>query len=338
MNELVLVTGGSGFVGQYAIGELLRQGYRVRATLRSRSKESEVRTTLKNVGLVETSPLEFVEANLLDDAGWNEAAAGAAYVLHIASPFPGGPAKLEDLLVPARDGTLRVLRAAKSAGVRRVVVTSSFAAVGYGGAALNRPYTESDWTDGDNAALSAYIRSKALAERAAWDWHKTNAGKMELTVVNPVGIFGPALGSDYSASLGLIGGLLAGKIPISTKQEFGVVDVRDLVSLQVLLMTKPEAANRRFLAVGPETWTLKKVGRLLKDQLGSDASRAVPRELPNWLARLIARFSPKLGINTTELGRPKRISNAAARALGWTPRPGNETLVDTARSLVGLQH
>jgi len=338
MNELVLVTGGSGFVGQFAIGELLRKGYRVRATLRSKSKEAEVRTTLKNVGVVENSPLEFVEADLLEDKGWNEAAAGATYVLHIASPFPGGPAKFEDLLVPARDGTIRVLRAARLTGVRRVVVTSSFAAVGYGGAALNRPYTESDWTDGNNPALSAYIRSKTLAERAAWDWQKTNAGAMELTVVNPVGIFGPALGSDYSASLGLINGLLAGKIPTSTKQEFGIVDVRDLVSLQILLMTHSEAANRRFLAVGAETWTLKKVGRLLKEHLGSEGSQTVPRELPNWLARLLARFNPKVGIHVTELGRPKRISNASAKALGWDPRPGQETLMDTARSLLRLRH
>ena len=336
MHELVLVTGGSGFVAEYTIAELLKQGFRVRATVRTPSRETEVRSALGRLGLEPDIQVEFVEADLTEDAGWQEAAVGASFVLHVASPFPGSPASLEALLPPARDGTLRVLKAARATAVRRVVLTSSFAAIGYGSRAGAKDYTEADWTDGDEQSLSPYIRSKTLAERAAWDWLAEQPNALELTVVNPVGIFGPALGPKYSSSLRIVASLLAGKIPFSPHQEFGIVDVRDLARLQAMLMTEDSAANRRFIAASDGIWTIARIGKLLKDALGRDGRRAASIELPDLAARMLARINPRLGIEAKELGKSKRISNAAAKALGWQPRPGADTLLDTARSLLAL--
>jgi nucleoside-diphosphate-sugar epimerase len=337
MYETVVVTGGSGFVARYTVGELLRQGYRVRATLRSIEREPEIRSASKSFGFGSNAQLEFLEADLTSDRGWDQAVTGATFVLHIASPFPSGPSSLDDLLVPAREGTLRILKFARNAGIKRVVITSSFAAIGYGGQPRDEEYTEADWTDGDNPNLPPYIRSKATAERAAWDWHKAEGGTLELAVVNPVGIFGPVMGPNYSSSPRIIDALLKGKLRVTPHQEFGIVDVRDLAILQILLMTEPRAAGRRFIASSDGIWTIARIGQLLKENLGADARHAAPLELPNWIARILARLVRKIGIDVTELGRQKRISNASARTLGWTPRPGAETLIDTARSLLALR-
>ena len=193
--ELVLVTGGSGFIGAHCILQLLNAGYRVRTTVRSLKREADVRAMLRVGGAEPGESLSFVAADLMSDGGWPEAAAGCRYVLHVASPFPMNiPKHEDDLIVPAREGALRVLRAAREAGVKRVVLTSSFAAIGYGHAPQETPFNETDWTDVNGKDVSAYAKSKTLAERAAWDFIAKEGDGLELSVVNPVGVFGPPSG------------------------------------------------------------------------------------------------------------------------------------------------
>ena len=286
--------------------------------------------------------LEFATVDLLDDAGWSDAVAGCAYALHVASPFPGRqPRDENDLIRPAREGALRVLRAARDAGVRRVVLTSSFAAVGYGvpatGAELHeRPFTEEDWTNPD-ADVSAYVKSKTLAERAAWDFLDREGGRLELAVVNPVGILGPVLGPDLSTSIDLVLRLLKGRVPGLPNVSFGMVDVRDVADLHVRAMTDPAARGERFLAVADGILTVPQVARILRDRLGDVARRVPTRTLPDWIVRLASAVDPSLSEVARQLGQHREVSNAKARRmLGWAPRSNEELLVATAESLVEL--
>lgn len=341
--ELVLVTGGSGFVGVHCILALLAAGYGVRTTVRSPGREPEVRAMLARGGaqpadIRSAGALEFATADLLDDAGWADAVAGCSYVLHVASPFPTRDPKDDDELIrPARDGALRVLRAARDAGVRRVVLTSSFAAVGYGTEVLDRPYTEDDWTDPD-ADVSAYVRSKTLAERAAWDFIDREGGALELAVVNPVGILGPVLGTDLSSSIDLVLRLLRGRVPGLPRVSFGLVDVRDVADLHLRAMTDPAANGERFLAVADGgILTIPEVARVLRERLGEVARRVPTRTLPDWTVRLAAAFDPSLREVSRRLSNHREVSNAKAkRMLGWLPRSNEELLVATAESLVEL--
>jgi nucleoside-diphosphate-sugar epimerase len=190
----VLVTGGSGFIGSHAILQLLAAGHQVRTTVRSMKREADVRAMLKEGGTDANDRLTFAVADLEKDGGWPEAMAGCEYVLHVASPFPKNVPKHEDeLIVPAREGTLRVLRAARDAGVKRVVLTSSFAAIGYGHPRQEAPFDEKVWTNTESRGTTAYVKSKTLAERAAWDFIAKEGGSLELSVINPVGVFGPVL-------------------------------------------------------------------------------------------------------------------------------------------------
>ncbi|MGO4385421.1 SDR family oxidoreductase [Specibacter sp. RAF43] len=336
-NELVLVTGGSGFVGAHCIARLLTDGYRVRTTIRSWDREADVRAQLHEAHVDPGDALSFAVANLMDDAGWPAAVAGATYVLHTASPFPAVMPKDEnDLIVPARDGALRVLRAARRAGVKRVVMTSSFAAVGYGGHLLSRPYTEEDWTY-PTAEVSAYVKSKTIAERAAWDFMAREGGSLELAVINPVAILGPVLGPKLSSSVDIVRQLLAGRMPGVPKSASGIVDVRDVADLHVRAMISPDAKGQRFLAVSGKAMSLPEMARVLHSHLGADASRVSTRTLPNWLVRLASYGDPALRDYAPGLGLVKQVSNQKAReVLGWQPRPTEETLLATAESLLAL--
>ncbi len=210
----VLVTGGSGFIGSHCILQLLAAGHQVRTTVRSLKREADVRTMLRVDGAEPGERLSFIAADLEKDEGWPQAVAGCDYVLHVASPLPPSVPKNEDeLIVPAREGTLRVLRASRDAGVKRVVLTSSFAAIGYGQKERKAPFTEGDWTDPDGNDVLPYTKSKTLAERAAWDFMAKEGRALELAVVNPVGVFGPVLGPDYSASILLVQRLMDGAMP-----------------------------------------------------------------------------------------------------------------------------
>ena len=330
----VLLTGGSGFLGLHTIIALLEQGHDVRATVRSLDREPQVRATLASAGVDPGDRLEFFAADLLSDAGWAEAAAGAEYVLHVASPFPGGaPDHEDDLIVPARDGTLRVLRAAKDAGVRRVVVTSSFAAVGYGREPGDHVFTEADWTDPD-ADIGAYIRSKAIAERAAWTFAQDEG--LELAVVNPTAIFGPVLNGDHSASIGMISGLLDGSMAGGMPRlAFAVVDVRDAADLHVRAMTDPAAAGERFIAAGGDGVWLADIARILRERLGDAAAKVPTAEIPVDVLREAAKTNPALDAMAREAGNFRHLSAGKARSvLGWQPRSLEETVIATAESLL----
>ena len=336
--ELVLVTGGSGFIGAHCILRLLEDGYRVRTTVRSLTREPDARGALKVGGAEPGDALAFFEADLTADAGWLEAVAGCDYVLHVASPFPlGAPKHEDDVIIPAREGALRVLRASRDAGVKRVVLTSSFAAIGYGHGEMTRPFTEEDWTNPAAEGLGAYVKSKALAERAAWEFIESEGGALELAVVNPVGVLGPVLGPDFSTSIHLVSQLLDGSIPSVPRMVFNVVDVRDVADLHLRAMTNPAAAGERFLAVAGDPVALRYVATLLKSRMG-DAARHVPsRGLPDWVLRFAGMFNSTAAQAASELGKAKPASNEKAkRVLGWQPRSNEEAILATAESLVRL--
>ena len=333
----VLVTGGSGFIGSHAILQALAAGLDVRSSVRNLRREGELRALLRANGAHADAPLRFFAADLTGDAGWAEAVAGCDYVLHIASPFPAGIPKHEDeLIVPARDGALRVLRAARDAGVKRVVLTSSFAAIGYGHPEQRAPFDETTWTNLD-VSVAAYTKSKTLAERAAWDFIAREGGGLELSVVNPVGVFGPVLGADYATSIQLVQRLMTGSMPGCPRLRFGVVDVRDVVDLHLRAMADPAANGERFLAVAGDFLRVQEMARVLKARLG-DAARKVPtRELPDWLVKLVAMFDPTVRQIVPDLGKYKNATSAKAqRLLGWAPRSNDDALVATAESLLRL--
>ena len=339
----VLVTGGSGFIGGHALLQLLQAGHELRTTLRDLRREPAVRELLRatssaTAGADAGERLRFFAADLANDAGWAEAVAGCDFVLHLASPFPESIPKHEDeLIVPARDGALRVLRAARDAGVKRVVLTSSFAAVGYGHPPQRAPFDETAWSDPDGGEVSAYAKSKTLAERAAWDFIAREGGGLELATVNPVGVFGPALGADYATSILLVQRLLAGALPGCPQLRFGVVDVRDVVDLHLRAMNAPQARGERFLATAGDFMLVRDIALVLKRRLG-DAARRVPvRQLPNWLVKLAALRDPAVKQIVPELGRYKNATSAKARrVLGWSPRSSEDALVATAESLLRL--
>lgn len=336
--ELVLVTGGSGFIGTHCIVQLLDADYRVRTTLRSLTREADARAMLKAGGAEPDEALSFAAADLLSETGWHEAVAGCDFVLHVASPFPlRMPKHEDDLIIPARDGALRVLRAAREAGVKRVVLTSSFAAIGYSQEPTDRPFSEENWTNPNSGHLTAYVKSKTLAERAAWDFIAREGGALELSVVNPVGVYGPVLGPDYSSSIELVQRLMDGTIPGCPRLSFGIVDVRDVADMHLRAMTTPAARGERFLAVADDFMTVQEIAHVLKARMGEAARRVPTRVLPDWMVRLAALLDPSIAQIVPELGKVKSATNEKARrVLGWTPRSNEDALVATAESLVRL--
>jgi nucleoside-diphosphate-sugar epimerase len=317
---------------------LLDAGHSVRTTVRKLAREATVRDTLRAAGARADERLSFVAADLEQDAGWAQAVAGCDYVLHMASPFPPTLPKHEDeLIVPARDGALRVLRAARDHGVRRVVLTSSFAAIGYGQPPRATPFDETCWTDPDGPDVQPYVKSKTLAERAAWDFIAREGGALELAVVNPVAVFGPVLGADFATSILIVQRMLDGELPGCPKLSFGVVDVRDVVDLHLRAMTNPAANGQRFLATAGDFMSMLGIAQVLRQRLG-DAARKAPRhELPNWLVRLAALRDPAIKQILPELGKPKNATNEKARrVLGWRPRTREDAIVATAESLLRL--
>jgi dihydroflavonol-4-reductase len=336
MDELVLVTGGTGFIAQHCMLALLNAGYRVKTTVRSLSRETEVRANLKTGGAEPGDRLSFVVADLGSDNGWAEAAAGCVYVFHGASPTPSGDqVSEEDWVRPAVDGNLRILRAARDAGVKRVVLTSAFGAIGVGHKALGRPFVETDWSD-LTGNVAPYQKSKTLAERASWDFIAREGRGLELASVNPTMVLGPALGSDYSHSIRTIKQMLDGQ-PGYPKIKTCVVDVRDVADLHLRAMTDPAANGERFLATSGESLWLAEIAKLLKERMGAAAERVSTRVLPNFFVRLLAFTNPAMKGLVPLLGAKLDASgDKAKRLLGWSPRSREEAIVASAESLVRL--
>lgn len=332
-NERVLVTGGSGFLGGWCIASLLGSGYSVRTTLRDLSREGEVRDAVAAAG-AEAGGLDIVRADLLKDDGWADAVDGCDYVLHIASPLPAKqPKDANEVIVPARDGTLRVLRASLDAGVKRVVMTSSVAAVRGSADHGDRTLTEEDWSDPEDTNMTPYSRSKTTAERAAWAFVRERGAEDRLAAVNPGAIIGPLLSDDPSYSLQAIERMLGG-VPGFPKLGFSFVDVRDVADLHRLAMTAPEAGGERFLAVQTFLW-MAEVGALLRERLGERARKVPTRNVPNIAVRAMALFDPGIRSVVSDLG--KRVNYSAEKArtrLGWSPRPVEDSIVDTAESFL----
>jgi dihydroflavonol-4-reductase len=325
----VLVTGASGYIAGFVIRELVASGWQVRGTIRSLARADAVRATL---GLPD---LELMACDLMRDDGWADAMAGCEYVQHIASPIPSGePKNPDDLIVPARDGALRALRFAHAAGAKRVVMTSSMAAIAYGHGARAAPFTEADWSRTDSLEAYAYIKSKTLAERAARDWMAAHGAGMEYVSINPAAVLGPVLGADFSTSLEVVKKLLDGALPGLPNLGFGVVDVRDVAALHVAAMTAPGLDGERFIAQG-RFLTMREVAEVLKNGLGPQARRVPTRGLPDWLLKLLANFDPTVKMVVPELGRRREASAAhALERLAWRTRDEAETILDCARSLI----
>ena len=338
MLSTILVTGGSGFIGSHSILQLLAAGHQVRTTVRSLKREGDVRAMLKEGGAEPGDRVSFIAADLENDEGWSEAVAGCEYVLHVASPFPPTLPKHEDeLIVPAREGSLRVLRASRDAGVKRVVLTSSFAAIGYGQTPQTAPFNETNWTDPTGNDVLPYVKSKTLAERAAWDFVANEGRNLELAVVNPVGVFGPVLGPDYSTSIYLVQRLMDGAMPGCPRLYFGAVDVRDVADLHIRAMTHQAAKGERFLAVAGDFMSILDIAEVLKSALGCVGQKVPTRQLPDWLVRLAALRDPAVKQILPELGKIKNATNEKAkRMLGWWPRSNEESIVATAESLLRL--
>ena len=327
----VLVTGASGYIAGFVVKALIDDGWSVSGTIRSLAKANAVRASL---GL-SADQLPLTAADLTHDAGWAEAAAGCDFVQHIASPLPTGAiSRDDDVIIPARDGALRAVRAAQAAGVKRVVMTSSVAAMYYGMTGQNRIYTEADWSDLTSPATNAYAKSKTIAERAARDWVAANGGGMEYCTINPALVLGPVLGSDFSGSLAVITRMLDGELPGLPAIGFGICDVRDIAAAHVAAMTTPGIDGERFLCSG-EHLAMADVAAILKSRLADQAKRVPTMKIPNFVVRLSALFDPEIKFVLPELGRTRIGDASHARAvIGWNPRPAAETIVDTARSLI----
>ncbi len=330
----ILVTGASGFVAIHTIVQLLEQGYNVRSTLRTLSREAEVRETISKYVQI-NDRFEILPADLEQDSGWDEAMKGVEYVLHVASPFPLFEPKHEDeLIIPAVQGTLRVLRAAHKAKAKRVVQVSSNAAISSGHEGENKTFTEADWTNLDK--VGAYPKSKTLAERAAWDFINSaeNINKMELATINPPLILGPVPNKNFRTSVELIRTYMLGQVPGVGRIKMGIVDVRDVAAAIILAMKTPEAAGNRFLCSGGTLW-IKEIAQILYKEYAKRGYKIPTIQYPSFLIRFIALFDKKISLVTNSLDWDYELSNEKAKCiLKWTPRSNEEAILSMAESLI----
>lgn len=334
MSHTVLVTGATGFIAKHCIAELIRQGHTVRGTARKPESHAHLARALERAG-VDASKLELRTADLMEDSGWDAALDGCSHVLHVASPFPVGvPRDRDEVVRPARDGTLRVLQAATRAGVQRVVLTSSMAACVHPSTGpQTRTYTEADWTDPQRGDLGPYVVSKALAERAAWDFVRSTPNAPELAVINPGFVQGPALDGDLSTSHEVICFMARGKYPAAPRAGFEVVDVRDVAIAHVVAMTHPAAAGERFLATSGFLM-LREMAQIVAHTLPDTASRVPRREIPDFVVRALALFDRNLLALLPDLSTRRTCDSTKAKErLGLTFRPAREAVAASAKSL-----
>ena len=336
MPETVLVTGGTGFVASWTIVELLKRGYAVRTTLRSLGKERQVRAKT-STQIEPGNQLTFFAADLTSDAGWDAAVAGCDYVLHVAAPVGvHAPRNPDELIIPTRDGALRVLRAACLANVRRVVLTSAIEACRPPMGSPDSVSDETQWTAADNVGLGPYRIAKTLAERAAWDFMASQSGPTTLTTILPSAVTGPVLSTDNLHSLQLVQRMLNGSLPRYPRLGFCIVDVRDVVDLHIRAMTAPQAAGQRFIAASDWMW-MADVAHVLRSELGASAKKVPTRPMPDVVLRIVAMFQRPMRFVVPLLGRKHVFTAAKAKAvLGWEPRPSARTIIDSARSVIAI--
>jgi nucleoside-diphosphate-sugar epimerase len=331
--ETVLVTGGSGYIGGWCVAALLNQGYVVRTSVRDLAREPAARAAIGKVA-DPGNRLSFLALTLTSDDGWDAAMEGCDYLLHVASPLGvAEPKDPDELIVPAREGARRAVRAAIKAGVRRVVLTSSVAATGRAGRG-DWTNDETVWTDATDSKVDAYAKSKTLAERAAWDLINEAGGKTTMATVNPALVLGPVMGKDFSDSIQVVERLLTGRVPGLPRLGFNVVDVRDVADLHLRAMTDPKAAGERFIAAGTYAW-MGDIADTLRANLGEAAARVPTRKVPGIVVRIAGLFDKDLGSVASRVGVKHDFTSAKAqRVLGWKPRPMEETILDCARSLI----
>ncbi|ANY20394.1 3 beta-hydroxysteroid dehydrogenase/Delta 5--_4-isomerase [Tsuneonella dongtanensis] len=333
MGGTVLVTGGTGYIAGELIDQLLGKGWTMRTTVRSNAKsEGKLRKRWPDAG----EQLSVFEAELMDDAGWAEATAGCTHVAHVASPIAAAAPKHEDeMIVPAREGTLRALRFARDAGVTRFVQTSSMAAVAYGRAEKVYTVSEKDWTNVDHPDVYPYVKSKTIAERAARDWVAAEGGGIEFVSVNPSMVLGPVHDADFSPSVEVVKQLLNGSMPMAPDLGFAIVDTRDCADLHVRCLETPGLAGERFLASG-RFYKMIEVARILRDNLPPEQTRKVPtRVMPNWMVSILALVNPGVRSIKAEIGKSRNVDFSHAKErLGWATRPEAESIVDCAKSLI----
>ncbi|WP_440135585.1 SDR family oxidoreductase [Chitinophaga sancti] len=335
--QQVLVTGGTGFVASHCILQLLQQGYAVKTTIRTPDKKNKVLEMLRTGGISDFQHIQFIIADLTADQYWPDAAAGCEYVLHVASPiYLRVPKDPEEMIRPAVDGTLRVLKAARDAGVKRVVMTSNFGAVGYSHRNPATLITEKDYTDPNEKGLSAYNKSKVMSEKAAWQFIREQGHGLEFCTVNPMGIFGPSLGPDLSSGFELLRNIINGEMKAIPNMDLGIVDVRDVADLHIRAMTSPKANGERFLALAGGTMSLLEIAGFIKKHLPAIGAKISTKSLADWKVKLAALLgnqkakavAPLLGVN-------RRASNEKAiSVLGWTPRSNETAILASVESLI----
>ena len=329
--ETVLVTGGTGFIGLHCLQQLLDKGYKVRTTIRSESRKQEVMDAMKEHSS-NCENLEFYIADLLKDDGWKEAVEGSKYVLHVASPFFLGEPENEDVFIkPAVEGTLRVLKACADADVQKVVLTSSFAAVGYGHPREKEVYTEEDWSSVDGE-ISAYAKSKTLAEKAAWEFVENleESKKFDLTVINPVAVTGPMLTSDIGSSNDFLLKLISGSMPACPKIHMGYIDVRDVAKAHIFSMTE-EKTNGERIIVSENEMFFAEVGKTLNE---AGFKKSPTKELPNFLVKIMSFYVGELKTLLSALDRKGDIDKTKAeRFFNWEYISTEQSVTETAQQL-----
>lgn len=329
MSENVLVTGGTGFVGAQIILQLLQKGYNVKTTLRSIGSKSKVINTLKSNGITSFDNLEFVEADLSKDDHWDEAMKGCNYVLSVASPvFMTIPKDENEAIRPAVEGIVRILKAARNADVKRVVMTSNFGAVGFSNKNPNTATTEANWTNPNEKGLSVYEKSKLLAEHAAWDFIKKEGASLEFATINPVAIWGPALSAHISGSFGILEHLLDGSMKVLPNIPLNIVDVRDVADLHIRAMTSPDANGQRFIASADGQISMPKIAALIKNKKPDVAKEISTKKIPNGFVYLASLFNKQAKEAALLLRMSRNVSNAKAKEiLGWRPIANNEEVI-----------
>lgn len=328
----VLVTGASGFIGAHTVLEFLNNGYEVRGSIRDLARADSLKEMFARHSQ-HTDKLEFVAATLTEAEGWDAAVAGCDGVIHVASPVPiEQPKDPDELIVPAREGALNVLKAAQKAGIKRVVLTSSVAAVAYNEKRDTAPQTAEDWTDINDPSANPYAMSKTLAEKAAWDFVGQHNG-MELVTIQPAMVLGPTLEADYGSSLESLYVLMQGKYPMLPHMGFGIVDVRDVANLHRIGYEHPAAAGQRLLCSNGFMW-FKEISMFMREAFPEYKSKFPTRELPNFVIKFLALFDPVMAFVVKSLDQQVEYDCSPAKQLGWDPRPPKEAIRAGAQSLI----